>query len=80
MNIVDILFDVVDPDSPQVTVSVVASSDGGITWDLPVTSVSGDVGAGVVRGPGKAIIWDFAQDHPDLFLSTCVVKITVLDE
>jgi hypothetical protein len=79
-GLVDIHFDVVDPDSPLVTVTVSASSDGGVTWDLAMNSISGDVGAGVATGVSKTIMWDFAQDHPDLYLPACVFKVTVDDE
>jgi len=79
-GLVDISFDLLDPDSPLVTVTVTASRDGGITWDLPVITVDGDVGAGVAAGPGKLIVWDFALDNPGLFLPDCVVKVSVSDE
>ena len=45
---VDITYDVVDPDSNTVAVSLRISSDDGATWTVPATSLWGDVGAAVV--------------------------------
>jgi len=61
---VDIHYDLADGDGDACTVSVVASDDGGSTWSVPVSSVSGDVGPGVSPGDGKLIVWDCAVDLP----------------
>ena len=38
------------------------SADGGMTWVVPVSSATGDLGDAVVPGAGKAIIWDAGVD------------------
>jgi len=78
-GLVDIGFDLVDPDSPTVTVSLEASADGGSSWTLPITAVSGDVGAGVAVGAGKAAVWDFGTEHPGQFGTSYVIRVIADD-
>lgn len=78
-GLVDVTYDLQDLDSATVAVTLEASSDGGATWDLTVATVSGDVGAAVAPGAGKAIVWDFAADNPGLFLPGCTVRVTADD-
>ena len=78
-GIVDVAYDLVDGDSPTVTVTLEASSDGGATWTLTTATYSGDVGAGIAPGSGKAIEWDFATDNPGLFLDNVVIRVTADD-
>ena len=78
-GLVDVTFDLVDGDSPSVTVTLEASSDGGAAWDLTVATVSGDVGPFVAPGTGKTIVWDFAADNPGLFLPGCVLRVSADD-
>jgi hypothetical protein len=78
-GLVDITYDLADADSPALTVTIEASSDGGATWNLPVISVTGDVGAGVAPGSGLHAVWDFAADVPAAFLPNVVVRVTAED-
>ncbi len=59
---VDITYDVADPDSPTLTVYLKVSADGGATWKGPVELVSGDVGRGIVPGGGKRLVWDAGKE------------------
>ena len=61
-RLVDITYDVADPDSPTLTVYLKVSPDGGKTWKGPVELVSGDVGRGIVPGVGKRIEWDAGKE------------------
>ncbi len=63
----DITYDVVDPDSPTLTVYLKVSADGGATWKGPVELVSGDVGRGIVPGGGKRLVWDAGKEMPNQF-------------
>jgi hypothetical protein len=45
-------------------VALVGSLDGGKTYTLKITAVSGDVGAAIQPGAGKKIVWKVRQDHP----------------
>jgi formylglycine-generating enzyme required for sulfatase activity len=64
---VDITYDVADPDSPTLTVYLKVSADGGATWKGPVELVSGDVGRGIVPGGGKRLVWDAGKEMPNQF-------------
>lgn len=63
-GVVRILYDLVADDrQPFVSVRLLMSQDGGKTYDArPATSLSGDVGPSVAPGPGKQIVWAWAQD------------------
>lgn len=57
--IVDIYYDLV---GGTYTISVQASDDGGVTWNVPITALTGDVGPGATSGVGKQIFWDSVSD------------------
>jgi hypothetical protein len=40
------------------TVSLEISSDGGVTWTVAVTSVSGAIGSSVAPGTEEVVVWD----------------------
>ncbi len=63
-KLVDITYDLEVPDAATATVTLRISSDGGDTWTVPTTSATGDVGAGVEPGTGKAIVWNAGIDWP----------------
>ena len=64
---VDITYDVADPDSPTLTVYLKVSADGGATWKGPVELVNGDVGVGIAPGIGKRLVWDAGKEMPNQF-------------
>jgi hypothetical protein len=61
-ELVDITYDVADADSATLTVTIAISSDDGATWTVPCMHATGDVGAGIALGTGKAIVWDAGAD------------------
>ncbi|MEW6755370.1 MAG: SUMF1/EgtB/PvdO family nonheme iron enzyme [Candidatus Latescibacterota bacterium] len=61
---VDIRYDVADADTDTLArVWVEVSPDSGRTWQR-VERVSGDVGQGVLTGPGRRIVWDAGAEWP----------------
>ncbi len=78
-GIVDITYDLADPDSPTLTVSMQASPDGGDTWGLTAGTTYGDVGSDITPGPGKSIQWDFGADHPGEFFGEAMIRINAAD-
>jgi formylglycine-generating enzyme required for sulfatase activity len=66
-RMVDITYDVADPDSPTLTVYLKVSADGGATWKGPVELVNGDVGVGIAPGIGKRLVWDAGKEMPNQF-------------
>ena len=63
-ELVSIIYDVYDGDGDAMTVSLQISSDGGATWTVPVNTVSGQIGGGILSGVNYQIIWNAGIDHP----------------
>ena len=80
--LVDVYYDLLaDPSNSLVTnpssaVSVVFSSDGGVTWDITPSAgaLTGDVGPGILSGAGKHIAGNMAADRPGKYWPQCRVK------
>jgi hypothetical protein len=47
---------------PPYSVTLQGSLDGGVTWTLPVTTVTGNVGAGVTAGTNRLVTWNAGTD------------------
>lgn len=60
-------------------ITVVASDDGGSTWDMTCNNLTGHVGVDVSPGTGKAIVWDFYTDNPGQCGSNYKVRVTADD-
>jgi formylglycine-generating enzyme required for sulfatase activity/murein DD-endopeptidase MepM/ murein hydrolase activator NlpD len=78
-NLVDIVYDLAAPGFPTVAVTLEASSDGGTTWTVPVSSVSGAVGTDVEPGTGKSVVWNAGADWPEGYSSRMRVRVIVDD-
>ncbi len=78
-KLVDISYDVDDPDGDLLTITVAVSDDGGSTFTVPATSFTGDVGSGIAPGAGKQIVWDAGADVPNVYGVNYRVKITAND-
>lgn len=63
-KLVDIYYNLADADGDACTVWVSVSNDGGATWHIPFLSSSGHLGANVVPGSNKKIVWDAGKDIP----------------
>jgi formylglycine-generating enzyme required for sulfatase activity len=74
-KLVDITYDVT-ADSPTVNVSLEISSDGGTTFSVPATAVSGAVGIWVAIGTGKVIVWNAAADWTGQYSKQMRFKVT----
>ena len=77
-KLVDITYDVTS-DTPTVIVSLEVSSDGGTTFSVPVTTVSGAFGTGVAIGLGKKITWDAGADWTGQYSAQMRFKVTATD-
>ncbi len=77
--IVDITYDLTDADSDSLWVRLYFSPDGGATWPVLCTAVSGDVGDGVSPGSGLSIEWNADEDLPGEILSSCSMRVTASD-
>lgn len=76
-KMVDIEFNIIH--NRSVTVSIYASQDNGVTWNLPINLVSGDVGPNIVPGNGKHIVWDVLAEHPNVIYDNVIFKVVADD-
>jgi formylglycine-generating enzyme required for sulfatase activity len=77
--LVDVTFDLVDPDSYNgVFLSMEASVDNGATFNLPAKTVTGDLGL-VKPGTGKKVVWEAFTDWPDKYTPNAKVRIVAAD-
>ena len=60
-KLVDITYDVTAV-TPSVTISLRISNDGGASYNIPATTLSGAVGDNVTTGTGKVITWNAGVD------------------
>lgn len=77
-KLVDISYDVT-ADTPTISVALRISSDGGTTYNVPVTTLSGAVGANVPVGTGKVITWNAGADWLGNYSSAMRYEVTVDD-
>ena len=78
-KLVDIYYDVSDPDSANVGARVTVSNDGGNTYNIIPVTMTGDVGWFVAPGAGKHIVWNAGEDMPYTFGQNFRVAVTAHD-
>ena len=76
--IVDVYYEVNDPEGSTMTITMQASNNNGVNWDFSCDNVTGDIGAGITNG-AKHIEWDFAAEHPETFGDQFKIKIIADD-
>jgi formylglycine-generating enzyme required for sulfatase activity len=77
-QLVDVSYDLASP-SNALTVSISVSTNGGASYDLPATSLTGAVGAGIAPGTGQKITWNAGQDWPTNFSANVRLSLTADD-
>ena len=75
----DITYDLADPDTSTLTVSIAVSANGGATYDLPATAFTGDVGPSITPGRNKRIVWDAGKDWPGKHSANMRFRVTADD-
>jgi formylglycine-generating enzyme required for sulfatase activity len=78
-KLVDITYNVSDSDGDLQTIGVEVSGDGGLTYTIPATALSGHVGAGIAPGSGRSIVWNAGVDWNGQYVPTAKVRITAFD-
>ncbi|MFC1717529.1 SUMF1/EgtB/PvdO family nonheme iron enzyme [Candidatus Poribacteria bacterium] len=78
-KLMEINYDVADPDGDLLTITAAISNDGGRTFTVPAASFTGDIGSRIVPGPGKRIVWYAGTDVPGVYDTDYRVKITASD-
>ncbi|MDD2758597.1 MAG: hypothetical protein PHD72_04530, partial [Patescibacteria group bacterium] len=77
-NIVVITYNLTDTSATD-TVYLDISSDGGITWVVPTTSLSGSFGPNIVPGNHRTITWDAGVDFIGQDKSNMRVRLRAID-
>jgi len=78
--IVDIYYDLAYSGTSSLTVSVVVSSDDGITYTIHPSKLTGAVGSSVSKGSGKHIEWcSCSKDLPGAYGSKYRVAVVATD-
>jgi formylglycine-generating enzyme required for sulfatase activity len=77
-RLVDITYDVA-ADFPTVSVSLQVSSNGGSTFAVPATTLSGAIGAGVATGTAKKITWNAGADWSGQYSTQMRFKVIADD-
>lgn len=74
-SLVDIYYDLADVYSGNASVSVLVSTDGGLTYRAAAASFTGDVGSNVAPGTQRHIVWNVGADWPSISASNIRIKI-----
>jgi len=78
-QIVDIFYNLADPDNDLCSVTLLVSADGGISYGVPVLNTSGAVGPNVAPGQDRQIVWNAGADWPGQFSDKARVRIIADD-
>jgi formylglycine-generating enzyme len=78
-DLVDIRYDLGTTNPGGLLVMVAVSTNGGLSYTLPATNFSGDVGPGITAGANKLIVWDAARDWPEKFSTNVFFRLTATD-
>jgi formylglycine-generating enzyme required for sulfatase activity len=76
-KLVDIGYDLAA--AQPVEIGIRLSADNGATWAVPSASLSGDLGAGISAGVGKAVVWNGGADWNGQHTAQLRVEITATD-
>jgi formylglycine-generating enzyme required for sulfatase activity len=75
----DITYDLETVGDLPVWVSLFLSTDSGGTYPDLCRAVTGDIGAGVLPGASRHIVWNAGTDFPGLSNPSCQLRVTVYD-
>jgi formylglycine-generating enzyme required for sulfatase activity len=75
----DVTYDLETVGDIAVTVSLFLSTDSGGTYPDICQTVTGDVGADVLPGASRHIVWSAGTDFPGFSSTTCLLRVTADD-
>jgi formylglycine-generating enzyme required for sulfatase activity len=76
---IEIRYDVQDADSLTLHIRVEVSKDGGIKYNVPASTFTGDYGENVAPGAGKVIVWKAGTDWDGEYSDQMRVKVIATD-
>jgi len=79
-DLLTINYDIADQSIAGNNVVLEISSNGGSSWDVTASSVTGDVGSNVSVGNGKTITWNAGVDYNNQENNTMQVRLRGTDE
>ncbi len=78
-GILSITYDLETVGDIAVTVSLFLSTDSGATYPNLCRTVTGNVGAGVLPGISRHMVWNAGTDFPGFSSTTCRLRVTADD-
>jgi formylglycine-generating enzyme required for sulfatase activity len=75
---VDVLYNLVDPDSTNIYIIAEFSANGGATYGLPISSLSGDIGP-VQPGTNRHLVWNAWNDWAGNYTTNAKIRLTADD-
>jgi sulfatase modifying factor 1 len=76
---VEVLYDVSDADGDALTIGLEISGDGGLTYTIPATALSGHSGSGVTSGVNRRIVWNAGYDWNNQYVPNARARVTAHD-
>jgi hypothetical protein len=76
-GVIRVVYDLAGAPGATFSVALEASNDGGQTFAVRPRALTGDVGANVSPGTGKAVVWDSTKDTEDLQIDRYVFRVIV---
>lgn len=77
---VTITYDLADNTTDNILVEPQISGDGGATWTVATSTLSGAVGAGVTAGTAKVITWNALTDYPNQQKNNVQIRLRAKDK
>ncbi len=74
-NLVDIAYQLTDWYGAYASISVLVSTNGGLTYNAAAASFSGDVGPGISPGTNLHLVWNVGADWPGASATYVCVKV-----
>ena len=78
-TLVDVYYNLAGSTDSGASVSVELSDNSGASFGLPVTALSGHVGASITNGTNRHLIWNAKADRPDGYSATMRLRLTAVD-
>ena len=73
-----VTYDLAVVPAGPVAVSLAASDDGGLTYNVTPAALYGDFGAGVAPGTGRTLVWQVYADLPEQQIAEAAVRVDTI--
>jgi hypothetical protein len=77
---VSITYDLFDNTADNILVEAQISGDGGASWTVATSTLTGAIGSGVTSGNGKTITWNALADYPNQQKNNLQIRIRAKDK